>query len=195
MEARARSERLRQMRTARYLRGRTAARRGTGHLGGVLPSRHLHDARQGHRTANTHDVRARIYREGREHLFGCGLHIPGLCPTIPRLDGNKWSRHRRPAPDIDFEQGGTLFDRLRHAYFTLLAMPDDANRSPVIERLQRRFSPVLAGETLPPSKTPSKRYGPNDGRLILLRPDGYIAFKCSADDVPLLEATLEGVVC
>ena len=78
---------------------------------------------------------------------------------------------------------------------TLLAMPDDANRSPVIERLQRRFSPVLAVETLPRSKALSKRYGPSDGRLILVRPDGYIAFKCSADEAPLLEATLEGVVC
>src|SRR5438094_2817299 len=99
------------------------------------------------------------------------------------------------SPDIDFEQGGTLFDRLRHAYFTLLAMPDDANRSPVIERLQRRFSPVLAVETLPRSKALSKRYGPSDGRLILVRPDGYVAFKCCADEAPLLEATLESVVC
>src|SRR5207249_5365572 len=99
------------------------------------------------------------------------------------------------APDIDFEQGGTLFDQLRHAYFTLLAMPDDANRSPVIERLQRRFSPVLAVETLPRSKALSKRYGPSDGRLILVRPDGYIAFKGSADEAPLLEATLEGGGC
>ena len=98
------------------------------------------------------------------------------------------------APDIDFEQGGTLFDRLRHEYFTLLVMPGDANRSPVIERLQRRFSPVLAVETLPRSKALSRRYGPGDGRLILVRPDGYIGFKCSADEAHLLEATLEGVM-
>ena len=98
------------------------------------------------------------------------------------------------APDIDFEQGGTLFDRLRHEYFTLLAMPGDGNRSKVIERLQRRFSPVLAVETLPRSKALSKRYGPSDGRLFLVRPDGYIAFKCSADEAHLLEAALEGVL-
>ena len=98
------------------------------------------------------------------------------------------------APDIDFEQGGTLFDRLRHEYFTLFAMPSDGDRSLVIERLQRRFSPGLAVETLPRSEALSKRYGPSDGRLILVRPDGYIGLKCSADEAHLLEATLEGVL-
>src|SRR5207237_2917740 len=43
------------------------------------------------------------------------------------------------APDIDFEQSGTLFDRIRHAYFMLLAMPGEGDRSRVIERLERRF--------------------------------------------------------
>ena len=98
------------------------------------------------------------------------------------------------APDIDFEQGGTLFGRLRHEYFTLLALPDDGRPSPVIERLQRRFSPVLAVETLPRSDALSKRYGPSDGRLILVRPDGYIGFKCAADEAHLLETTLEAVL-
>jgi len=98
------------------------------------------------------------------------------------------------APDIDFEQGGTLFGRLRHEYFTLLALADDGRPSPVIERLQRRFSPVLAVETLPRSDALSKRYGPSDGRLILVRPDGYIGFKCAADEAHLLETTLEAVL-
>jgi hypothetical protein len=98
------------------------------------------------------------------------------------------------APDIDFEQGGTLFDKLRHEYFTLLVKSDGRNRSPVIERLQRRFGNVLAVEDLPESEALSKRYGPSDGRLILVRPDGYIGFKCSAAEVALLEATLEGIL-
>jgi hypothetical protein len=98
------------------------------------------------------------------------------------------------APDIDFEQGGSLFDLLRHDYFTLLTMPGDRVRSAVIERLQRRFSAMLAIETLPRSKALSKRYGPSDGRLILVRPDGYVGFKCAADEAPLLEAALEVVL-
>jgi hypothetical protein len=53
---------------------------------------------------------------------------------------------------------------------------------------------VLAVETLPRSEALSKRYGPSDGRLILVRPDGYIGFKCAADEAHLLEATLEDVL-
>jgi len=98
------------------------------------------------------------------------------------------------APDVDFEKGGSLFDRLRHQYFTLLAMPGDARTAAVIERLERRFAKVLAVETLPKSEALSKRYGPGDGRLILVRPDGYIGFKCSVDEAHLLERNLEGVL-
>jgi hypothetical protein len=93
------------------------------------------------------------------------------------------------APDVDFERGGTLFDRLRHAYFTLLAMPD-GNPSPIVERLGRRFGPVLDVEILPKSDALSARYGQSDGRLFLVRPDGYIAFKSCADEAGLLEAQL-----
>ena len=98
------------------------------------------------------------------------------------------------APDIDFEQGGTLFDRMRHEYFTLLVMPGHGFPSPVVESLQRQFSPVLAVETLPASDALSKRYGTGDGRLFLVRPDGYIGFKCAANEVPLLEASLQGLL-
>jgi 2-polyprenyl-6-methoxyphenol hydroxylase-like FAD-dependent oxidoreductase len=94
------------------------------------------------------------------------------------------------APDVDFEQGGTLFDRLRHPYFTLLVMPGGGDNFALIERLQHRFSPVLAIETLPGSEALSKRYGPTDGRLFLVRPDGYIGFKCSVDQTQLLEESL-----
>jgi 2-polyprenyl-6-methoxyphenol hydroxylase-like FAD-dependent oxidoreductase len=94
------------------------------------------------------------------------------------------------APDVDFEQGGTLFDRLRHDYFTLLAMPGDADYSPVASRVHQRFSHLLAVETLPRSQALSKRYGPSDGRLYLVRPDGYIGFKCAADEANLLEDAL-----
>ena len=77
MEARARAERLCEAGTAGHLRGRTSAGRRTGHLGGVVAARHLHDARQGHRAAETDDVRAGIHGEGRELLLGRGLHLPG----------------------------------------------------------------------------------------------------------------------
>jgi hypothetical protein len=73
-------------------------------------------------------------------------------------------------------------------------MPGNRNPSPLIERLQRRFSRVVAVEPLPKSEALSRRYGPSDGRLILVRPDGYIGFKCSADEAEFLEAELGGVL-
>jgi hypothetical protein len=73
-------------------------------------------------------------------------------------------------------------------------MPQDGAESPAIEALQRRFPKVLAVETMPRSEALSKRYGPFDGRLILVRPDGYIGFKCRAEVSHLLEQTLESVL-
>jgi NADPH-dependent dioxygenase len=95
------------------------------------------------------------------------------------------------APDIDFEQGGTLFDRLRHKYFTLLAMPDGGDLGPLVEPLKTRFDPVLEVETLQKSEALSKRYGPSDGRLFLVRPDGYVGFKGSTDEANILEDHLD----
>jgi NADPH-dependent dioxygenase len=94
------------------------------------------------------------------------------------------------APDIDFEGGGTLFDRLRHDYFTLLVMPGDKDLGPAIAKLEERFGRVLAVEVLPPSDALSERYGANDGRVFLVRPDGYIAFKARADEAGQLEPYL-----
>jgi len=69
-------------------------------------------------------------------------------------------------------------------------MAGDRDVSPVLERLKQRFSQVVTLEKLPKSDALSKRYGPSDGRLILVRPDGYIGFKCAADEAHLLEAAL-----
>jgi NADPH-dependent dioxygenase len=93
------------------------------------------------------------------------------------------------APDVDFERGGTLFDRLRHEYFTLLVMPDGESLGPV-ESVEKRFGAVVETEVLPKSAALSKRYGASDGRLFLVRPDGYVAFKSRASDARQLEAHL-----
>jgi NADPH-dependent dioxygenase len=94
------------------------------------------------------------------------------------------------APDIDFEQGGTLFDRLRHPYFTLLGMPGGGDLRPVVEPLKTRFGAALEVAILPGSEALSLRYGPGDRRLFLVRPDGYLGFKCRASEVGHLEAHL-----
>ena len=95
------------------------------------------------------------------------------------------------APDVDFTSGGRLFDRLRHPYFTLLAMPEGDELRSVCERLEKRFRSRLAIETLSGSPALAARYGPNDGRLFLIRPDGYVAFKARAADAHLLEAWVQ----
>jgi hypothetical protein len=94
------------------------------------------------------------------------------------------------APDVDFERGGTLFDRLRHEYFTLLAMPDGDDGQSAVDSLGRRFGTVLSVERLPKSAALSRRYGASDGRLFLVRPDGYVAFKGRVDEMGLLEEHL-----
>jgi hypothetical protein len=69
-------------------------------------------------------------------------------------------------------------------------MPREAADSSIIHNLQRRYPKVLAVEAMPRSEALSKRYGPADGRLILVRPDGYIGFKCGEKEAHLLEETL-----
>jgi 2-polyprenyl-6-methoxyphenol hydroxylase-like FAD-dependent oxidoreductase len=98
------------------------------------------------------------------------------------------------APDIDFEGGGTLFDRLRHPYFTLLTMSDGRDVRAIVDPLTARFGAVLETAVLPKSDALTKRYGPSDGRLFLVRPDGYIGFKAKVEEAPLLARHLQNVL-
>ena len=190
MEARARAEGTREAGSARHLRGRAPAGRRAGDLGGVVAARHLHDARQGHRAAQADDVRAWVYGEGRELLLRRGLHIQGLPSRNRRgsteIDGPAIGDR---APDIDFENGGTLFDRLRHEYFTLLVMPGSDGPAPAAS-VEKRFGAVVKTEVLPKSAALSRRYGPSDGRVFLVRPDGYVAFKSTVEEAGRLDAHL-----
>ena len=114
--------------------------------------------------------------------------MPRQPPAPGELDGPAIGDR---TPDVDFEQGGTLFDRLRHKYFTLLAMPGPAGLAAVIDPLRTRFGPMLEVETLPRSAALSNRYGAHDGRLFLVRPDGYLGSKARAEDAHLVQAYLE----
>jgi hypothetical protein len=49
---------------------------------------------------------------------------------------------------------------------------------------------VVKTQILPESNALSQRYGASDGRLFLVRPDGYIAFKARADEAGLLDEHL-----
>ena len=128
------------------------------------------------------------YCSGVAYTYRDYVQKPG---ALTELDGPAIGDR---APDVDFEGGGTLFDRLRHEYFTLLVMASDQHQSPVVGQLQRRFSPLVAVEHLPSSEALSKRYGPSDGRMMLVRPDGYVGFKCAASEAHLLEMALNGML-
>jgi NADPH-dependent dioxygenase len=94
------------------------------------------------------------------------------------------------APDVDFETGGTLWDLCRHPHFTLLVMPGGGDLHPIVKALQKRFSAVLEMATPSPSDALSRHYGSGGDRLFLVRPDGYVGFKCTTADAQLLEADL-----
>ena len=111
----------------------------------------------------------------------------GAAPVVASLHGPAAGDR---APDVDFEQGGRLFDRLRHPYFTLLAMPGRRELASILDGVQARFGHCVAVEMLPESAVLAERYGQNDGRLFLVRPDGYVAGKAQADDASALEGWL-----
>lgn len=94
------------------------------------------------------------------------------------------------APDVDFESGGSVWDYCRHPDYTLLVMHGGDNTA-AVTRVRERFGFVLRVAGLPRSRALSAVYGPQDGRMYLVRPDGYIAFKSAVADVGLLEAYLD----
>jgi 2-polyprenyl-6-methoxyphenol hydroxylase-like FAD-dependent oxidoreductase len=98
------------------------------------------------------------------------------------------------APDVDFEGGGVLWDQFRHPDYTLMVMPSGNDADAPVHRLGARFNEVMRVARLPRSRALSAVYGPHDGRLYLVRPDGYIAFKCSAGDVAVMEAYLKDLL-
>ncbi|HEX5047027.1 MAG TPA: FAD-dependent monooxygenase [Gammaproteobacteria bacterium] len=103
------------------------------------------------------------------------------------------------APDVDLGNGRALFDLTRHTKFTLLGFPAASAPSAELEGAMRslgaRFGRVLESHVLPPSKALAHRYGESArDRLYLLRPDGYIGFRCLASEASRLEAHLAGML-
>jgi NADPH-dependent dioxygenase len=99
------------------------------------------------------------------------------------------------APDADLGDGRAVFDLLRHTGFTLLALPAHAQASAqaedAVRALTARFGAVLQGYVLPRTAALEEQYAtsPRD-RLYLVRPDGYVGFRCHADQGERLAAHL-----
>lgn len=99
------------------------------------------------------------------------------------------------APDADLDAGATLFDLTRHTSYTLAVLraaePANPPGNETLDRLRQRFEPVLRIHEVPGSPEVARHYGstPYD-RVVLIRPDGYLAFHGAAEELPLLESYL-----
>lgn len=90
------------------------------------------------------------------------------------------------APDADLADGRALFDLTRHTGFTLLALPgrnEHADPSALFGEVNDRFGGLVKCHTVDPSPSLARAYGSADeARLYLLRPDGYVGFRCTAGE-------------
>jgi NADPH-dependent dioxygenase len=99
------------------------------------------------------------------------------------------------APDVDFGRGRTLYDLTRHPSCTLIAVAANEHRQGALQvnlkGLTHRFAAVLELRVIAQSPAFAERYGASDDdELLLLRPDGYVGFRCKATDTAALEARL-----
>lgn len=103
------------------------------------------------------------------------------------------------APDADLGGGRAVFDSRRWPLYTLLglaateegARPLGASLKPFAESL----AAVLRVRVLEPSPALVACYGSSAvDRLILVRPDGEVAYRCTANEIAALDAHLRSVV-
>ena len=104
------------------------------------------------------------------------------------------------APDVDLGAGRALFDFTRHTHFTLLLLaagadPAAPGRAELLRHATQRFHGQLRAHEVAPSPSLAAHYGTDTrDRLFLLRPDGYVAFRCLASEAQRLETCLADLV-
>lgn len=101
------------------------------------------------------------------------------------------------APDVDLDDGRTLYDLTRHPGFTLLALssrPDRlAEAEPVFRDLGGRMGAELRTHPLECEGPLGLVYGEHiEPALFLIRPDGYVGFRCGLSEADRLERHVAG---
>jgi 2-polyprenyl-6-methoxyphenol hydroxylase-like FAD-dependent oxidoreductase len=115
---------------------------------------------------------------------------PGLEALVGPMAGDR-------APDCDIGDGATLFGLMRHPGFTLLALAgkDKIDLSSFLQRLGARYGDLVRSAILQATPGMEAAYGRETrGRLYLVRPDGYVGFRCLAREAERLESYLKGLL-
>jgi 2-polyprenyl-6-methoxyphenol hydroxylase-like FAD-dependent oxidoreductase len=98
------------------------------------------------------------------------------------------------APDADLADGRALFDLTRHTGYTLVAIrgaTGDGVAGDLFGPLERRYASLVSCHEIASTPSVERSYGEAaEARLYLLRPDGYIGFRCRASESARLEAYL-----
>jgi NADPH-dependent dioxygenase len=99
------------------------------------------------------------------------------------------------APDVDLAPGRSLYDLTRHPSCTLIAVAareaGQAGLQTSLKGLVHRFAPVVELRVIAATPQFAERYGASDeDQLWLLRPDGYVGFRCKASEMHALESRL-----
>ncbi len=106
---------------------------------------------------------------------------PGLAPLPGPAIGDR-------APDADLADGRTLYGLTRHPDFTLLILRGlETGQVSTLVPFLKQYERVLRASIVDPSPDIEAHYGadPRD-RLYLIRPDGYIGFRCLASEAARL---------
>lgn len=96
------------------------------------------------------------------------------------------------APDVDLESGTSLYSLIGSNHFTLLLATGEADVKDAAEELVDRFPDVLQVYNLDESPAFLQRYAIGELPVIyLVRPDGYIGYRCQPKNIPSLARFLE----
>lgn len=100
------------------------------------------------------------------------------------------------AVDAEFANGQTLYGLTRHPRFSLLAVhattDSAAELRTRLEGIRARFGSAVDIFLVPSSADFTARYGSAaEDQLLLIRPDGYIGYRCQSGDAAELESHLD----